>query len=128
MEMVAVDNSPPRDNNSIGTPGTAINTVTNRLTTGSVEIPLAKFSNLARWVPKIGDFVIWHGWVRHWYGVIGGIEHGYAIIITEGLPCLLFTLGQHEYPKRSVRVPIAKIKNCRGGEYHILQGDTWFIE
>jgi hypothetical protein len=92
------------------------------------EIGIAKYRNIANYVPKIGDFVIWHGFWKRWYGVIIDINGGTAYILKENLPKLLFTIPDDERVKNTIKISISRIRSSRGGEYHIIQGETWFID
>jgi hypothetical protein len=92
------------------------------------NVELARYRPLAAWKPTIGDFVIWHGWfLNRWYGVINSILDNEVTVITEGLPCLLFTLPESEREKHLVHIPLYKIKSSRGGEYHIEQNGVWYF-
>jgi hypothetical protein len=89
---------------------------------------LARYRPMTAWRPKIGDFIIWHGWLRNrWYGVINSILDNEVTVITEGLPCLLFTIAESEREQHLVRIPLYKIKSSRGGEYHIQQEGVWYF-
>jgi hypothetical protein len=93
-----------------------------------IDIPLAKYRSKSQWVPQIGDFIIWHGWMwGRWYGVINAIDRQDVLVVKENLPCLLMTMNQASYSKNSKRIPIMDIINAPEGEYHILQGETWHI-
>lgn len=98
------------------------------MTVDNSALPLAKYASFLRWSPRVGDFIIWHGFWGRWYGLINYIEGDVLHIVKENLPVLLFTLSPSEYPANTVKVPVGKILRSRGGEYHILQGDTWYIE
>lgn len=125
--MVVKGNSAAGISHSSGSQGTPI--AVNRATASSgVSVELAKYRGLHDWKPKVGDFVIWHGWFTRWYGVLSSIDGGDAIIIKENLPKLLFTLSSSEYTKNSIRVSIGKIVRSYGGEFHILQDGVWFID
>ena len=124
--MVADQDSPTGDNNSIGAKGSPITTTVTR--DSRMDIGLAKYSNLPRWQPKLTDFIIWHGWMwGRWYGIINGINDNTISVIKEGLPLLLFTMDQSAYEKNTIEIPINKIRNGRNGEYHVLQSGVWYV-
>lgn len=89
---------------------------------------LARFSGFRLWEPKLGDFIVYHGWFYdRWFGVISSIDNGIASIITEGLPFLLFNLVPEEYTEHTKNVSIAKIKSSGGGKYAVLQNSVWYV-
>lgn len=101
----------------------------NRLETQLLSVELAKYANLNRYVPKIGDFVVWHGWMwGHWFGVVSEISGGNIVIIRSGLPKLLFTTPESDRSKLTTKISIDKIRRSHGGEYTILQEGVWFID
>ena len=100
-----------------------------RLSNQPVSVELAKFNTLTRWNPKIGDFIVWHGWFRHWYGVVNDISTvGSLWVIRENLPKLLFSLPMSERSKNSIQVDIDKIRGSRAGEYAVLQDGLWYVD
>lgn len=128
METVATNNNPAGNRNSVGAKGTQVAAVRSRLTVAGVDVPLARFGNIAAWDPQVSDFIIWHGWFSRWYGVVSLVLGDNVLIVKENLPCLLFSMPQSEYEKNSIQVPISKIKGSQGGEFHVLQKDIWYIE
>lgn len=126
---MAKSNSAAGISNSSGAKGTPVAIAqTHRAANSGVSVELAKYRGLPDWKPKVGDFIIWHGWFTRWYGVISGFDGGDAIIIKENLPKLLFTLSNSEYGKNSVKIPIVAIIRSRGGEYHVMQDGVWFVD
>ena len=128
METVATNNNPTGNRNSVGVKGTQVAAVRSRLAVSGVDIPLARFGNIAIWEPQVSDFIIWHGWFSRWYGVVSLVIDNEVIIVKENLPCLLFSMSQSEYEKNSIQIPISKIRESQGGEFHVLQKDIWYIE
>jgi len=96
-------------------------------------LDLAQFTSIGKWQPKVGDFVVQHGWLTHWYGVISGINaRNYTVeIIRAGLPFLLMNMSMSEMEKAKVSVDVGKIKRSKGGKYAIQQqhgtGHIWFV-
>ncbi len=103
---------------------------TNQSRAKNVEIgqDLAQYRDLALYIPKIGDFVVWHGWVTRWYGIVSFISSDELTIIKENLPKLLFTMPGMHFKNNSKRISLTEIRVSRGGEYSILQGGIWFID
>ena len=126
--MVADQNSPTGNNNSIGVEGTPVTSTVTRGGHGRVEVGLAKYNTLSRWQPKLTDFIIWHGWLwGRWYGIVNGINGDNVRIIKDGLPYLLFTMNQQQHDKSTIEIHMGTIRNGRSGEYHILQDGTWYV-
>jgi hypothetical protein len=108
-----------------------------RLSSGGGAVELARFRRLSQWAPKVGDFVIWTGWIRRWYGVVSttrnspslsGISVPIVRIIRDGLPKLLFTMPEDEYDKNSIEIAASRILNSRGGEYCVLSNGVWYVD
>lgn len=93
-----------------------------------MEIPLAQYRQLARYKPRLGDFIVWHGWLSHWYGVIGAFDQDEEtlIIIYAGMPSLLFTMSPTEMRKNTKNVDLYKIRSSRGS-FAVLQGGVWYV-
>jgi hypothetical protein len=94
---------------------------------GFIPVSLASYKSITEWNPKIADFIIWHGWIRHWYGVVNAITDDLVTVIKDGLPCLLFTMDCDQYKNNSINISINKIRNSSGGEFHVLQDKVWFL-
>lgn len=97
------------------------------------NMDLAHYNTLRNWDPQIGDFIIWHGWFQHYFGVISSIIHNEQSVevIKKGLPLLLFEMVPEEYEKNKKKISIGSIKGSRGGKYAIIraQGNNivWFV-
>ena len=91
------------------------------------NITLAEYKSITTYRPKIGDFVIWHGWFTHWYGIISGIdqETQKLSIVKAGMPLLLFSMEQDEMDKNIEAISLSKITKSRGA-YAIQQNGIWF--
>ena len=101
----------------------------NRLSAAQIGVDLAKYRSLAIWQPKVSDFIIYHGWIRaRWYGIVSSINDDEITIIKDGLPKLLFTMPPNEFQQNSVKLSASRIRSSRGGEYHILQGEVWYVD
>jgi hypothetical protein len=95
--------------------------------------PLAHYRLLVQYKPRIGDFIVWAGWFRTWFGMVAGID-GYNLqVVFEGLPSLLLTLTPAEQQKNLHTISLAKITTARPGSYAVLQHDAehnatiWYI-
>lgn len=122
---MAQDDSPTRHHNSVGVKGTSVAPVVPRM--GNLSVPLANYKSITEWNPKVSDIVIWHGWIRRWYGVVSATHGDSVIIIRDGLPCLLFTMTPDQYKRNSIEISVHKIRNSGGGEFHTLQDGVWYI-
>ena len=96
------------------------------------QVDLVHYDQIAKWQPKVGDIIIWHGWFTHWYGVVGQIQQsGHIVVIRAGLPLLLFTLDQDSMAKKAKTVHMSKIQRSRGGEWTVIQPTgsqtIWFV-
>lgn len=98
-----------------------------------VSMDLAHYNDIRKWDPQIGDVIIWHGWLQHYFGVISSIirEEQAVEIVRKGLPVLLFDMVPEEHDKNKVKVNIGKIKSSKGGSYAALraQGNNivWYV-
>jgi hypothetical protein len=97
-----------------------------------LQANLAFYRALREWKPRVGDAVIWHGWLTHWYGVVNQVQpSGHVSIIAAGLPLLLLTMDQDTMQKRARCVHASRIQSSRGGEWSVLQvvdnQMVWFV-
>lgn len=96
-------------------------------------VTLGQFLPIAEWNPQIGDIVIYHGWIQHWFGVVNGIlrESASVSLIKDGLPMLLLTKSPSRYEKDTKTIGIDIIQNSRGGKYAIQRARDgsiiWYI-
>lgn len=95
--------------------------------TGTVD--LAHFRSFAKYRPKVGDFIIWHGWFRkRWYGVVSNINGDELLVIKENLPKLLFTLSPSEFKSNTIMVSLTNIQTSRGGEFCVIQDGIYYVD
>jgi hypothetical protein len=92
----------------------------------NLNISLAEYKPLKLYKPRVGDFVIWHGWFTHYYGIIGSISMDKIKIIKAGMPLLLMTMDSDDMDKNSIIVNLNKIKKS-GGWYAIQQAGVWYL-
>lgn len=98
-----------------------------------ISVNLAQSLPIAKWKPTLGDFVVWHGWLTHWFGVVSSINAEGTVTITKaGLPLLLLSMDELEQTKHSTVVAVSAINRSRGGKYAILQAlpgatNVWYV-
>ena len=98
-----------------------------------ISVNLAQSKPIAQWKPALGDIVMWHGWIQHWFGIISSINNEGTVTVTKaGMPVLLFTMDEMEQTKNKVTIAISAINRSRGGKYAVLQalpGSTniWYV-
>ena len=92
------------------------------------NVTLAEYKQIATYKPKIGDFIIWHGWFTHYYGIINGIEteSGKIRIVKSGMPLLLLSMDPSEMDQNLEVIPLGKIRKSRGS-YAIQQNGIWYV-
>lgn len=88
------------------------------------EIGIAQFDNLAKWKPQPGDFVIYNGWIRHWFGMVTETLPGEVKIIHNVIPLNVFIMGPNAQEKNSKKIDLIDITNSRGGKYTIIQSQA----
>lgn len=100
----------------------------------SIELPpLAIYRALNAWKPRYGDFVIWAGWFRIWFGLVNNFDSktDNVSVIFEGTPRLLFTLTEPEMKNNMYIFQTDYIRNNQRGRWYIQQtidGNTiWYI-
>jgi hypothetical protein len=92
-----------------------------------MSVALAQYRSIHTYKPHLGDFVIWHGWLTHYYGVVNTIQDDRISMITAGLPCLLFSYDDDESSRNTKHVSVNKIRRSKGGTFTVLQGDIWYV-
>lgn len=80
-----------------------------------MQVNLAQHTSIAGWKPDVGDFVVWHGWLQHWFGVVSAVNDDEVTIIRKGMPILLFTLTQSDYDKNRLIISLSEIRS--GGSF-----------
>jgi hypothetical protein len=95
--------------------------------------PLATYRALSAWAPRYGDFVIWAGWFRVWFGLVNDfdIKNNKVSIIFEGTPRLLFTMTDSEMQKNVFVFDLANIHSNKRGSWYVQQhtdsNAIWYI-
>lgn len=99
----------------------------------SVGVNLAHYKPISTWVPQMGDIVIWHGWMQHWFGIVAGVNQSddKIYIIKSGLPLLLVGMNPAEVEKNKVEINLSNILTSTGGKYATLQTinntHVWYV-
>jgi len=103
---------------------------------GTVEAPpLARYLAMNKYTPEFGDFIIWAGWFKTWYGIVCNIDaSGQAItVIWEALPMLLLTLTDEEQRANSQSLMLGDIITAKPGKFAVMKHDAqhntpiWYI-
>lgn len=93
-----------------------------------VTTDLAAHKSINEYIPQVGDWVDWRGWILgHWCGPISSIDQdGVITITTAGLPYLVF-IGKTEVKK----IKLNEITSSVNGEYSISRAERnillWFV-
>lgn len=101
-------------------------------TTDVTPPPLAQFMPVSNYNPRYGDFVVWSGWVRSWFGVVSNVsKNGQVTVIFEGTPALLFTMTQQEMQQNSKVFDIGALRTKRCGSLVFNQhhdgSSIWYV-
>lgn len=81
------------------------------------SVPLAQYLSLEEWKPEIGDFIVWHGWFQHWFGVVSAVSDTEVTVIRKGMPILVLTIVPSEQDKNKLTLDLAEVKS--GGSFWI---------
>jgi len=90
------------------------------------SVTLAEYKPISTYKPRVGDFVVWHGWFTHFYGVINGIDDNKIRVVKAGMPVLLFSMDPDEMDKNLEVLSLNKIRRSRGA-YAIQQNGIWYV-
>jgi hypothetical protein len=85
------------------------------------EIGIAQFADLSLWKPQLGDFVIYNGWFRHWFGLVVATQPGELDILHSVLPINVFTMGPNEAKQHTRKIDVSEVHRSRGGKYAVIQ-------
>jgi hypothetical protein len=97
-----------------------------------VGVNLAHYKPISTWKPRVGDVLVWHGWIQHWFGIVSGInKDGTLTVVKGGLPLLLVTQSGAQIESSKSEIPLGEIHSSTGGSYAAIQvvQDTpiWFV-
>lgn len=90
------------------------------------NVTLAEYKPISAYKPRVGDFLIWHGWFTHFYGVINGIDNDRIRIVRAGMPILLFSMDPDDMDKNLETLSVNKIRRSRGA-YAVHQNGIWYV-
>lgn len=91
-------------------------------------VDLAQYDSIKDWKPTIGDVVVWHGWLTHYFGIVMDIDgkKNTVKLKKNGLPILLFTSKSD-----TIEVEIDEIMFSKAGKYTVIKNIkntmVWFI-
>lgn len=85
------------------------------------DIGIAQFADLSLWKPQVGDFVIYNGWIKHWFGLVVSTLPGEVEILHNVLPVNVFTMGPNAAKKNALKFDVDEIHRSRGGRFAIIQ-------
>lgn len=97
------------------------------------SMDLAHYDSLRKWNPQIGDFIVWHGWFQHYFGVVSSIlrEENSIEVIKKGIPLLLFAMPPEQHDKNKVKINVGDIKGSTGGKYAAIRAAgnniVWYV-
>lgn len=96
-----------------------------------IALQLANYNAIAMWKPQVGDVVIHHGFLQHWFGIVNSINQGSVTVVRAGLPVLMLTMDEHDMAKNKQELSIQIVRNSRGGKYAAIQNmqgtQTWYV-
>lgn len=96
-----------------------------------VTLQLAQYKPLIQWRPQIGDTIIQHGLLTHWFGIVNGINGNILTVVKAGLPILLLTIDELSIPKNQIEITTQKIATSRNGKFAVLQNiagnNIWYV-
>ena len=99
-----------------------------------MQVNLAHHAPISRWKPEVGDFIVWHGFFTHWFGVVCEVKADEVTVIKAGMPLLLFSMSQSEYDKNKESIGIGMIQSGGSfwhGKYAAIKSmqntTVWFV-
>lgn len=96
-------------------------------------LALAHYGPLVKYRPRVGDFIVWTGWLRTWYGLVSSIDGAVVSVVFETIPVLLFTLTPAEQQSNTRSLQLQKIIGARCGTFAVCQHDrqggvaVWYV-
>lgn len=99
----------------------------------NVGMNLAQYRPIAAWQPQLGDIIIWHGWLTHWFGIVAGVSlnEDRLHIVKAGMPLLLVSFNPGEVEENKTELRISSVLASTGGKYAVIQtagGNTvWYV-
>ncbi len=102
------------------------------MTNRQMDVNMAQRKPLHAWEPDIGDWIIIHGWVSHWFGVVSKIDRttNSVEVIRAGLPAILFSYAEDEMVKNTIKINVTRIRNSRT-KYSVVKNEqaamVWYV-
>lgn len=98
----------------------------------NLQVNLAHYKAIQEWEPQVGDVIIHHGLLTHWFGVISQIDpNGSIEVVSSGLPLLLLTLSGKKLEKSKKNIDVSDIKTSKGGKYAAIKSTqnviVWYV-
>lgn len=98
----------------------------------TVSQEILRYAPLGTWRPQVGDVVIHHGWLSHWFGTVSSINGDQFSVVKAGLPILLTQLDEIEQVKSTEELTVARmLRSNRGGRYAAIQASggavVWYV-
>lgn len=86
------------------------------------QVDLAHYKPIQEWDAAIGDIIIYHGWISHWFGVVCQInQDGTFDVAKAGMPLLLLTMNNTKVSKSKVTLDLVDVKSSTGGKYAAIK-------
>jgi hypothetical protein len=98
----------------------------------SFQVDLAFYRSIQEYQPQVGDILIRHNLLTHWFGIISQLNQDNTIVVTKaGLPSLLLTMNNNQQEKSKLILDMADIVNSKGGKYAAIKciqnQPVWFV-
>ncbi len=97
----------------------------------NVDTALARYRPRSSYLPQIGDYLVWSGWITQWHGLVIGIDQrrNELRVLFAGVPYLLFNMPDEERDRNTRRLDLDEIKAATQGKYAILKIEegVWYV-
>ena len=97
------------------------------------QTDLTHYKSIQEWNPQIGDVVIHHGWITHWFGIVtlSDLAEGVVEVVKSGLPVLLTTMSGSKLKKAKKTLDVSDIRASKAGKYAIMKSVqnllVWYV-
>lgn len=97
------------------------------------QIDLSHYRAIQEYNAQIGDVIIRHGWLTHWFGIVTAVylNEGIIEVVKAGMPILLMTLSGSKLEKAKKKIDINDIKASKGGKYSAIKNIknvmVWYV-
>jgi hypothetical protein len=81
----------------------------------NIKIMYDTVNPLVKWRPRIGDWVYYSGWIKHWVGFVAekSNDDQQVRIIKSTLHSRIFTMGPKEQDKNMITLDVNEIKGTK---------------